>query len=185
MLFARLALCGRCITWRRPTPSPHGIGGEGCSVAEATRNYLSLFVGYGGLDVAIRAAAPGARCVGYVEREAAAAGILAARMADGGGGGGDARLDSEDVLRNPLTDPQPGDVIEITPGWTRTVTKRTARKVWFDGRCGENQALGIPSTLANWRSMDIPSTRIVKLGKNMDTELTAKRGTNERTEKMD
>lgn len=88
-------------------------------------------------------------------------------------------------MRNPLTDPQPGDVIEITPGWTRTVTKRTARKVWFDGRCGEDQALGIPSTLANWRSMHIPSTRIVKLGKNMDTELTAKRETNERTEKMD
>lgn len=50
----------------------------------AVHTYISLFSGYGGLDVAIRAAVPGARCVGYVEREAAAAAILAARMADGG-----------------------------------------------------------------------------------------------------
>lgn len=53
-------------------------------MAEATRNYLSLFAGYGGLDLAIRLALPEARCIGFVEREAPAAAILAARMADAG-----------------------------------------------------------------------------------------------------
>ena len=46
---------------------------------------LSVCAGYGGLDLALRLATGGrARTVAYVEREAAAVGVLAARMADGG-----------------------------------------------------------------------------------------------------
>ena len=50
----------------------------------AEDTYISLFSGYGGLDLAVRCALPEARCVCFVEREAPAAAILAARMEDGG-----------------------------------------------------------------------------------------------------
>jgi DNA (cytosine-5)-methyltransferase 1 len=43
---------------------------------------LSLFSGYGGLELACRIVWPTARCVGYVERDAYAAAILMARMED-------------------------------------------------------------------------------------------------------
>ena len=45
--------------------------------------YLSLFSGAGGLDLSIRIAAPEFKCLCYVEIEAPAAAILAARMEDG------------------------------------------------------------------------------------------------------
>lgn len=48
-----------------------------------TSTYISLFSGAGGLDLSVRLAIPGARCVCFVEREAPAAAILAARMEDG------------------------------------------------------------------------------------------------------
>ena len=41
---------------------------------------LSLFSGVGGLDLGIQLAAPGARVLGYVERDAYAAAVLLARM---------------------------------------------------------------------------------------------------------
>lgn len=44
---------------------------------------LGLCAGYGGLDLSVELAFPGARTVCYVEREAAAAAILASRMAEG------------------------------------------------------------------------------------------------------
>lgn len=44
---------------------------------------LSLFSGIGGLDLGVRRVLPGARWVAYVEREAYACAILAARMDDG------------------------------------------------------------------------------------------------------
>ena len=47
-------------------------------------NVLSLCSGIGGLEVGIKRAVPSARSVGYVEREVAAASILAVRMEDGG-----------------------------------------------------------------------------------------------------
>ncbi len=53
------------------------------SVALDTATYLSFFAGIGGLDLAVRLAVPAARCIGYVEIEAPAVGILAARMEDG------------------------------------------------------------------------------------------------------
>ena len=49
----------------------------------AAFNVLSLFSGYGGLDLGIGLAVPGARTVCFVEREAYAAAVLAARMAEG------------------------------------------------------------------------------------------------------
>lgn len=45
-------------------------------------NVLSLCSGIGGLELAIRAAIPGTRVVGYVERDAYAEAVLVARMAD-------------------------------------------------------------------------------------------------------
>jgi site-specific DNA-cytosine methylase len=53
------------------------------NVAHHSQCYLSLFAGAAGLDLSIRIAVPNARCVGYVENDAATARILAARMADG------------------------------------------------------------------------------------------------------
>ncbi len=46
------------------------------------QNFISLFAGAGGLDLAVGLALPDARCVCYVEREIEAAGILEARMRD-------------------------------------------------------------------------------------------------------
>jgi DNA (cytosine-5)-methyltransferase 1 len=43
---------------------------------------LSLFSGVGGLDLGIKIALPGSRVLGYVERDAYAAAVLLARMAD-------------------------------------------------------------------------------------------------------
>ena len=59
-------------------------GSSVTDVASDTFNVLSLCSGYGGLDLAVGRAVRGARTVCYVEREAYAAAILAARMADGG-----------------------------------------------------------------------------------------------------
>jgi DNA (cytosine-5)-methyltransferase 1 len=52
-------------------------------VALSSQNYISCFAGIGGLDLAVRIAAPGARCVCYVEAEIPAAANLAARAAQG------------------------------------------------------------------------------------------------------
>lgn len=49
----------------------------------AALNVLSVCAGYGGLDLGLRLAVPAARTVCYVEREAAAAQVLAARMSEG------------------------------------------------------------------------------------------------------
>lgn len=52
-------------------------------VAIPTQTYISCFSGIGGLDLAVRIALPGARCVCYVEAEVPAAANLAARLAEG------------------------------------------------------------------------------------------------------
>jgi DNA (cytosine-5)-methyltransferase 1 len=59
-------------------------------VADTPITTLSICSGAGGLDLGVRMAVRGARTVCYVEREAAAIAVLAARMADG-------RLDSAPV----------------------------------------------------------------------------------------
>ena len=46
-------------------------------------NYISLFSGGGGLDLALKIALPNSRCVCYVENEITAVEILAARIAEG------------------------------------------------------------------------------------------------------
>ena len=60
-----------------------GIVRECVNVAPYSVNVLSLFSGVGGLDLGVRIALPSARCVCYVEGEAYAAAVLAARMEDG------------------------------------------------------------------------------------------------------
>ena len=45
-------------------------------------HYLSICAGYGGLDLGLHIAEPGARAVGYIERDAHAAATLVARMED-------------------------------------------------------------------------------------------------------
>jgi DNA (cytosine-5)-methyltransferase 1 len=45
-------------------------------------NVLALCAGAGGLELGVKLAVPGARCVGYVERDAFAAAVLVARMED-------------------------------------------------------------------------------------------------------
>ena len=68
-------------------------------------------------------------------------------------------------MRDPFTDPQPGDVVELRPGWTRTVTRRVDHWVVFevfsDGRLGE---LSVRS-LDGWRrSCDLPTARVIRRG---------------------
>src|SRR5690606_3743056 len=50
---------------------------------EGPMNVLALCAGVGGLELGIRIAEPGSRGICYIEREAYAAAILAARMEDG------------------------------------------------------------------------------------------------------
>lgn len=52
-------------------------------VIHSIYNYISVFSGGGGLDLAVQLAVPKARCVCHVEIEVAAATILASRMAEG------------------------------------------------------------------------------------------------------
>lgn len=40
-------------------------------------------------------------------------------------------MDEPGTVRDPLTDPQPGDVVEIQAARVRYVTSRATRTVWF------------------------------------------------------
>lgn len=53
-------------------------------------------------------------------------------------------------MRDPLTDPRPGDIIQLSPIWQRTVTKRTPRRVWFR-TCFEGRPSPDMSSLSAWR----------------------------------
>jgi site-specific DNA-cytosine methylase len=52
-------------------------------VAVRPSTVLSLCAGYGGLELGVRLAIPGIRCVGAIERQAFAAAVLASRMVEG------------------------------------------------------------------------------------------------------
>lgn len=52
-------------------------------MALLTGNYISLFAGVAGFDLAVRIAFPGARCVCLIENEVNAAAVLAARIKEG------------------------------------------------------------------------------------------------------
>lgn len=61
-------------------------------------------------------------------------------------------------MRDPLTDPRPGDIIQISPMWQRTVTKRTPSRVWFRTwsrvwfrTCFEGRPSLDMSSLSAWR----------------------------------
>jgi hypothetical protein len=67
--------------------------------------------------------------------------------------------------RNPLVDPQPGDVVELKWGWERTVIKRTPRKVWFNVQYGRDWLYNQNSGIAQWRrASDLPTARVVRRG---------------------
>src|SRR5262249_54028738 len=57
--------------------------GGSVNVAVSAPRILSLCAGYGGIDLGLELALPGARTVCYVEREATAAGLLVSRFEDG------------------------------------------------------------------------------------------------------
>jgi hypothetical protein len=68
--------------------------------------------------------------------------------------------------RNPLVDPQPGDVIELGPGWERTVKRRVDDSVVFealyDGDRGEFER-----PVEVWqRACDVPTARVVRRGED-------------------
>ena len=67
--------------------------------------------------------------------------------------------------RDPLVDPQPGDVVGLWAGWERTVRMRTPRKVWFDSRCGNAKFFGQTAWIAQWRLTCTDSTvRVIRRG---------------------
>lgn len=55
-------------------------------------------------------------------------------------------------MRDPLTDPQPGDIIQLSPMWQCTVTKRTPRRVWFR-LCFEGRRMAGASSVCVWRAV--------------------------------
>jgi hypothetical protein len=64
-------------------------------------------------------------------------------------------------MRNPLHDPQPGDVIEMRPGWTRTVTARYPQTVIFDGVREIGEFPNCELSLAGWRDTIPASAKVL------------------------
>ena len=62
-------------------------------------------------------------------------------------------------MRDPFIDPQPGDVVELRPGWGRTVIKRTPRKVWFN--YGRDWLPNQTSSIVQWRRYYNATTALV------------------------
>lgn len=68
--------------------------------------------------------------------------------------------------RNPLVDPQPGDVIELRPGWERTVKRRVDDSVVFDALYdGDRSEFERP--VESWkRASDLPTARVIRRGED-------------------
>jgi len=64
-------------------------------------------------------------------------------------------------MRDPLKDPQPGDVIEMRPGWTRTVKERHPNGVLFDAASDFGDFHNCEVTLAGWRDSLLYSSRVL------------------------
>jgi len=63
-------------------------------------------------------------------------------------------------MRNPLIDPQPGDVVELGPGWQRTVAQRVGEWVVFYGESFE-------CSVESWqRACGVPTARVVRRGED-------------------
>ena len=73
-------------------------------------------------------------------------------------------------MRSPadaLTDPQPGDVIELMTGWTRMVTRRVDDWVVFESlyNGGHNESIGC--SVASWqRASDLKTARVIRRGED-------------------
>lgn len=68
--------------------------------------------------------------------------------------------------RNPLVDPQPGDVVILGPGWQRTVKRRVDDWVVFealyDGDCSEFER-----PVEVWqRACGVPTARVIRRGED-------------------
>jgi len=66
--------------------------------------------------------------------------------------------------RNPLVDPQPGDVIELGPGWERTVKRRVDDSVVFEALYdGDRSEFERPVEV--WqRACDVLTARVIRRG---------------------
>lgn len=67
--------------------------------------------------------------------------------------------------RNPLVDPQAGDVIELGPGWERTVKRRVDDLVVFESLYDGQTIESMEAYVASWqRACDVPTARVVRRG---------------------
>lgn len=68
--------------------------------------------------------------------------------------------------RNPLVDPQPGDVVELMPMWTRTVTGRVHDSVVFEGLYYGDR-YGDGCSVESWqRACDLFTARVIRRGED-------------------
>ena len=71
-------------------------------------------------------------------------------------------------MRDPRTDPQPGDVVELRPGRGRAVIRRTPRKVWFNVQFGPNWLPNQTSSIVQWRRyFDATTARVIRRGEDV------------------
>ena len=69
--------------------------------------------------------------------------------------------------RNPLVDPQPGDVIELGPGWERTVKRRVDDLVVFEALYNGQTIKSMEAYVASWqRACDVPTARVIRRGED-------------------
>lgn len=70
--------------------------------------------------------------------------------------------------RNPLVDPQPGDVIELMLGWTRKVTRRIDEWVVFESLYNGGHSESIECSVESWkRASDLPTARVIRRGEDV------------------
>lgn len=71
-------------------------------------------------------------------------------------------------MRDPFTDPQPGDVIEFGTAWGLMVIKRTPRKVWFNVQHGRDWLPVQTSSIVRWRRYcDATTARVIRRGEDV------------------
>lgn len=69
--------------------------------------------------------------------------------------------------RNPLVDPQLGDVIELMLGWTRRVTRRIDEWVVFESLYNGGHGESIKCSVESWkRASDLPTARVIRRGED-------------------
>lgn len=70
--------------------------------------------------------------------------------------------------RNPLVDPQPGDVVELMLGWTRRVTHRVDDWVVFESLYNGGHSESIECSVELWkRANDLSTARVVRRGEDV------------------